>query len=112
MDINIDDFTQQFPYGFLGEREAEYVNNVQKYVDQFEQDQRDLVIDLLDLQWVSYIQQIWLITDRTGTEEAGKIHFALARLPKLPNRINPEPNHPLFQTHEDWIIRSPSWTPC
>jgi len=80
MDINIDDFTQQFPYGFLGEREAEYVNNVQKYVDQFEQDQRDLVIDLLDLQWVSYIQQIWLITDRTGSEEAGKIHFALARL--------------------------------
>ena len=80
MDVNIDSFTEEFPYGFLKEREADYIERVQKYCDHVSSDQRDLVLDLLDLQWVSFIQQIWLITDKTGAEEAGKIHFALARL--------------------------------
>ena len=37
-------------------------------------------MDLLDLQWVAFVQQLWFIGDETGVPEVGKNHFAVARL--------------------------------
>jgi hypothetical protein len=80
-EISINDFTEIFPYGFLGESEGEYVNRVENILGQLPPEQHSLLLDLLDLQWVSYIQQLWFISDEIGKDgDTGKIHFVLARM--------------------------------
>lgn len=80
MEFDLDDFASAFPYGFLGEREGEYVNRVEAYLSKLPAEKQSLVIDLLDLQWLSYVQQLWLISDETGNEDPGRVHFVLARM--------------------------------
>ena len=80
--VTIDEFTKEFSYGFLGvrEREGEYVERVANFLNKYSEPQHALIMDLLDLQWVAYVQQLWFIGDETGSPDVGKNHFALARL--------------------------------
>ncbi len=78
--ITIDEVTEEFSYGFLGEREGEYVERVKSFLNKYPKTQNALIMNLLDLQWVSFIQQLWFIGDETGSPDVGKNHFAVARL--------------------------------
>ena len=80
--VTIDEFTKEFSYGFLGvrEREGEYVERVANFLNKYSEPQHALIMDLLDLQWVAYVQQLWFIGDETGSPDVGKNHFAVARL--------------------------------
>ena len=78
--VTIDEFTEEFSYGFLGEREGEYFERVANFLNKYSEPQHALIMDLLDLQWVAFVQQLWFIGDETGSPDAGKNHFAMARL--------------------------------
>ena len=78
--VTIDEFTKEFSYGFLGEREGEYVERVANFLNKYSEPQHALIMDLLDLQWVAFVQQLWFIGEETGSPDAGKNHFAVARL--------------------------------
>ena len=78
--VTIDEFTEEFSYGFLGEREGKYIERVANFLNKYSEPQHALIMDLLDLQWVSFVQQLWFIGDETGLPDAGKNHFAVARL--------------------------------
>ena len=78
--VTIDEFTKEFSYGFLGEREGEYVERIANFLNKYSEPQHALIMDLLDLQWVAFVQQLWFIGDETGSPDAGKNHFAVARL--------------------------------
>ena len=78
--VTIDEFTEESSYGFLGEREGEYIERVANFLNKYSEPQHALIMDLLDLQWVSIVQQFWFIGDETGFPDAGKNHFAVARL--------------------------------
>ena len=78
--VTIDEFTKEFSYGFLGESEGAYVKRVANFLNKYSEPQHALIMDLLDLQWVAYVQQLWFIGDETGSPDIGKNHFAVARL--------------------------------
>ena len=78
--ITFTEFSKEFSYGFLGEREGEYVKRVSNFLNQYPKDQHSLIMDLLDLQWVAFVQQLWSIGDETGSPDHGRTHFAVARL--------------------------------
>ena len=78
--VTIDAFTEEFSYGFLAEREIEYDERVKNFLNKYPESQHALIMDLLDLQWVAFVQQLWFIGDETGSPDAGKNHFAVARL--------------------------------
>ena len=78
--VTIDEFTEEFSYGFLGEKEVEYVERIENFLNKYSETQHALIMDLLDLQWVAFVQQLWFIGDETGVSEVGKNHFAVARL--------------------------------
>ena len=78
--LTIDEFTKEFPYGSLSEKEGEYIERIERFLTKFSESQHSLIFDLLDLQWVSFVQQLWFIWDKTGSLDVGKNHFAMARL--------------------------------
>ena len=77
--VTIDEFTKEFSYGFLGEREGEYVERVANFLNKYSEPQHALIMDLLDLQWVAFVQQLWFIRDETGFVQE-RNHSAVARL--------------------------------
>ena len=93
MGVTIEGFGREFKYGFLGEREGDYIRRVQSYIEYLPEDQKSLVLDLLNLQWVSFIQQLWFVGDVTGKPDHGKIHFTLARM-EINSEIRRENNLP------------------
>ena len=78
--ITFTEFTKEFPYAFLLEREPQYVERVSNFLNQYPKDQHSLIMDLLDLQWVAFVQQLWSIGDETGSFDHGPNHAAVARL--------------------------------
>ena len=76
-------FRDVFPFGFLGIREGQYQQLLDVVLDCLPtDDDRSLLLDLLDAQWCIFIEQLWIAHERTGNPElfAGEVHFALARL--------------------------------
>jgi hypothetical protein len=81
MKITVKEALSEFPYGFLAETEGDYVERATKFLKLLPAERRALLLDLIDLQWVALIQQLWFIADETGTDEDfGKMHFVLARM--------------------------------
>ena len=80
MNITIQNFTEEFPYGFVDEIERTYVERVEKFLKKFPETQHSLIFDLLDLQWVALVQQLLFIGDETGSSDQGRIHFVFSRL--------------------------------
>lgn len=77
------DFQAVFPFGFLGIREKEYLELVKiAAVSLQSRDERSLLFDMLDMQWVTYLEQLWVANELGGNQErfAGECHFADARL--------------------------------
>ena len=61
--VTIDEFTKEFPYGSLSEKEGESVERIERFLTKFSESQHSLIFDLLDFQWVSFVQQLWFIWD-------------------------------------------------
>jgi hypothetical protein len=80
------DFTQLqalFPFGFLGIREGEYAELVEMALDSLSTpDDQTLLMDLLDVQWHVYCEQLGFARDRSDDPESlvGLMHFAEARI--------------------------------
>ena len=79
MSITVDDFTEEFLYGFL-EDEGEYIERIEKFLKKYPETQHSLIIDLLDLQWVAFVQQLSCIGEKTGSFDESKIEKSLAKL--------------------------------
>jgi hypothetical protein len=78
-----ENFHEVFPFGYLDIREGEYYQLVMKVLDHLpSDDQRTLLLDLLDAQWCVFVEQLWIAHELGGDPErfAGENHFALARL--------------------------------
>lgn len=76
-------FQTIFPFGFLGIKEGEYANIVNASLDSLPNDrERAVLLDLLDAQWCTFVEQIWIANELGGDPKrfAGECHFALARL--------------------------------
>ena len=56
--ITFNEFSKEFPHAFLGEREGEYVERVANFLNKYSEPQHALIMDLLDLQWVAFVQQL------------------------------------------------------
>lgn len=78
-----EDFQTIFPFGFLGIKEGEYAIIVNACLDSLPNDrERAVLLDLLDAQWCTFVEQIWIANEFGGNPKrfAGESHFALARL--------------------------------
>ena len=73
--ITIDDLTKEFSHGFLAEREGDYVERVENFLNKYPESQQALILDLLDLQWIAFVQQLWFIGDESGSLDVGKNPF-------------------------------------
>jgi hypothetical protein len=87
-------FQEIFPFGFLGIREGEYAKLVEAAALSLPtKKERVLLIDMLDMQWIAYLEQLWAANEFGDNHErfAGECHFAGARLQINDNgRINLE----------------------
>jgi hypothetical protein len=72
------DFTQLqalFPFGFLGIREGEYVELVEMALDSLTTpDDQTLLMDLLDMQWYVYCEQLGFASDRSDDSNSFREH--------------------------------------
>ena len=57
----------------------EYDERVKNFLNKYPKSQHALIMDLLDLQWVAFVQQLWFIRDETGFVQE-RNHSAVARL--------------------------------
>lgn len=76
-------FQEIFPFGFLGIREGEYAKLVEAAALSLPSEkERVLLIDMLDMQWIAYLEQLWAANEFGDDPErfAGECHFADARL--------------------------------
>ena len=113
-EVNIEDFPREFQYGWVGLSEREYMDHVEEFLDEVPQKQRSLVVDLLDLQWVAYIQQLEFFRSETGNIDAGLFEVACVRL-MLNEEIRRETNLPdrdisrdLHRAYEEALSRLPT----
>lgn len=61
-----DRFQEYFPFGNLELREGEYLSLVEAALESFAtKDDRQLLLDLLDIQWCVFIEQVWVANERT-----------------------------------------------
>ncbi|MEE1877940.1 hypothetical protein [Altererythrobacter litoralis] len=85
-------FKDVFPFGFLGIREGQYYELVKAAALSLPTDkERSLLIDMLDMQWATYLEQLWVANDFGGDKHrfAGQCHFADARI-QIDNKIRDE----------------------
>jgi hypothetical protein len=76
-------FQALFPFGFLGIREGEYVQLVEAALRSIsDAAEQSHFMDLLDMQWCTYLEQLWAMSSHSDEEDAyvGEMHFADARL--------------------------------
>lgn len=76
-------FQALFPFGFLRIREGEYVQLVEAALRSIsDAAEQSHFMDLLDMQWCTYLEQLWAMSSYTDEEDAyvGEMHFADARL--------------------------------
>ena len=71
-----------FPFGDFSLREGQYQELVLAVIDRLSTDEdRNLLMDLLDTQWCVYVEQLWVQQGHTARDQfAGEAHFAVARL--------------------------------
>jgi hypothetical protein len=78
-----DRFQALFPFGYLGIREGEYVQLVEAALRSIsDAAEQSHFMDLLDMQWCTYLEQLWAMSSHSDEENAyvGEMHFADARL--------------------------------
>lgn len=78
-----DRFQALFPFGYLGIREGQYVRLVEAALRSINDvSEQSLFMDLLDLQWCAYLEQLRVMASFSKDEDAylGEIHLADARL--------------------------------
>jgi len=76
------DFERVFPADVLSIREGEYVLVLEAVLKALHSDEeRDVLIDLLDAQWATYLKRLCEMDRMSGTDQCiGKAHFADARI--------------------------------
>jgi hypothetical protein len=91
-----DRFQALFPFGYLGIREGEYVQLVEAALRSMSDTaEQSHFMDLLDMQWCTYLEQLWGQASFSNDENAyvGEMHFADARL-QIGSNIRREYNLP------------------
>ena len=91
-----DRFQAFFPFGYLGIREGQYSQLVEAALRSMSDGrERSLLMDLLDLQWCTYLEQLWAMASVSKEADAyvGEMHFVDARL-QLGSNIRREFNLP------------------
>lgn len=78
-----DRFQALFPFGYLGIREGEYAQLVEAALRSIDDvSEQSLFMDLLDLQWCTYLEQLWAMASFSNEEDAyiGERYCVNARL--------------------------------
>lgn len=74
-------FWESFPYGDLVSSQGQYQNSVEVVLERLPPDQQTILLDLLDLQWVVFVEQLAILsTHQLVAELEGKLDTADARL--------------------------------
>lgn len=74
-------FWRCFPFGDLSLREKDYADSVETVLESISTLERAVLLDLLDLQWVAYVEQLSILASYSLSGDAsGKAEFAFARL--------------------------------
>lgn len=76
------DFERVFPADIWNIREGEYLAVLEAVLKALHSDEeRDLLLDLLDAQWATYLERLWVMDRMSGTRRCiGLAHGVHARL--------------------------------
>jgi len=97
MSFDWQSFWQSFRFGDLSIREKDYADSVADALLSMPEHERVILLDLLDLQWIAYVEQLSILVDKGIKEEfAGRAEFAFARIQineNLRARFDINPRH-------------------
>jgi len=67
--LSFDLFISLFPYSDMSEREGVYSDRLELFLHDYDRKTQAAIIDMLDIQWISYLEQNEIIRKATGNDD-------------------------------------------